>query len=126
MARPAAKELTERELEVMHLFWPRGELTAQEARDLLAAGGIDLAYTTVATLVRILADKGYLKATNAERPFRFAPTRSYEEVSRRMLGDVVERLFRGSRTELLLRLVEGRRLTKAERAALENLLKEKP
>ncbi len=30
MARPPAKELTERELEVMHVLWNRGELTVAE------------------------------------------------------------------------------------------------
>ena len=39
MARPPAKELTERELEVMHAFWNRGESTVAEIRDALAACG---------------------------------------------------------------------------------------
>ncbi len=39
MARPKAKELTERELEVMHVFWDRGELTAAEVRDVLETQG---------------------------------------------------------------------------------------
>src|ERR1700730_11706848 len=58
MARPPAKELTERELEVMHVVWKLGEATATEVRDELARGGLDRAYTTVATLVRILLAKG--------------------------------------------------------------------
>ena len=33
MARPRAKELTERELEVMHVFWDRGESTAADVRE---------------------------------------------------------------------------------------------
>ena len=73
MARPPAKELTERELEVMHAFWSRGESTVAEIRDALAASGLDRAYTTVATLVRILADKGFLIQTNQERPFSYRP-----------------------------------------------------
>jgi predicted transcriptional regulator len=73
MARPPAKELTERELEVMHVFWNQGELTVAEVRDALAASGLDRAYTTVATLVRILAEKRFLAQTNDERPFRFRP-----------------------------------------------------
>ena len=73
MARPAAKELTERELEVMHAFWNRGESTVADVRDVLAAAGLDRAYTTVATLVRILADKGFLVQTNEERPFSYKP-----------------------------------------------------
>ena len=69
MARPSAKELTQRELEVMKVFWKQGELTAQGARDALARSGLDRAYTTVATLIRILCDKGFLKQTTDERPF---------------------------------------------------------
>src|SRR5262245_48878982 len=41
MARPAAHDLTERELEVMHVFWRFGELTAADARDRLAEEGPD-------------------------------------------------------------------------------------
>ena len=124
MARPPARDLTDRELEVMHVFWKTGEATAAEARDRLAAAGLDRAYTTVATLVRILHEKGFLEATNAERPFRYRPVRSYEEVSGRLLGDVLERVFRGSREQLLVRLVERRKLTARERAVLEEALKE--
>jgi predicted transcriptional regulator len=124
MARPAAKELTERELQVMQLFWKDGEMTAAAARDALAATGLDLAYTTVATLVKILVEKEFLKQTNDERPFRFVPVRSYEDVSGRLLGDMVERVFGGSRELLLVRLLEQKRLTAKERALLEQLLKE--
>jgi predicted transcriptional regulator len=124
MARPAAKELTERELEVMQIFWKRGELTAPAARDELARSGIDRAYTTVATLIRILTEKGFLKQTTSERPFVYRAARSYEDVSRRLLGDLVERVFGGSREQLLLRLVEQKKLTAKERARLEQILKE--
>ena len=72
MARPPAKELTERELEIMHVFWRDGELTASAVRDRLADGGRDLAYTTVATLVRILVDKGFLKQTNRPAAVRLS------------------------------------------------------
>ncbi|MFO1095176.1 MAG: BlaI/MecI/CopY family transcriptional regulator [Planctomycetaceae bacterium] len=81
MARPAAKELTERELEVMQAFWRLGETGIAEVRDELAGRGRDLAYTTVATLVRILHEKGFLEQTGEQRPFSYRPVRSYEEVS---------------------------------------------
>jgi predicted transcriptional regulator len=122
MARPPARELTERELEVMHVFWNRGESTVAEVRDALAESGLDRAYTTVATLVRILADKHYLEQTRADRPFRYRPARSYEEVSRKLLGEVLDRVFRGSREQLLVRLMEQRSLTAKERALLEEIL----
>jgi predicted transcriptional regulator len=126
MSRPAAKDLTQRELEVMHVFWKRGPLTAAQARAHLATAGRDLTYTTVATLVRILHDKGFLKQMNQERPFVYAPARSYEEVSKRLLGDVLDRVFKGSREQLLVRLLEQRQLTGQERAFLQALLEEDP
>jgi predicted transcriptional regulator len=125
MARPRAKELTERELEVMHAFWRRGEATVLEIRDHLAEAGRDLAYTTVATLVRILFEKGFLVQTNQDRPFRFRPCRSFEDVSRSLLGDLIERVFRGSREQLLIRLFEGHRLSAKERTVLMQILSER-
>ncbi len=123
MGRPRAKELTERELEIMQVFWDReGSLTASEVRDALGGSGRELAYTTVATLIRILLEKGFLQMTESIRPYRYSATRSYREVSGRLLGDLVQRVFGGSRQELLVRLLEDRRLTVEERAYLESIL----
>ena len=124
MSRPPAKELTERELEIMHVIWNSEEPTVQEVRDALAASGLERAYTTVATLVRILHEKGFIEQTNDQRPFRFRAVRSYEKVSGSLLRDMLDRVFRGSREQLLVRLVEEKRLTAKERAMLEALLKE--
>jgi len=121
------KELTERELEVMHVFWRDGEMTAAEARDRLAATGVDRAYVTVANLVRILVEKEFLKATNGERPFTYVPIRSWDEVSRSFVGDLIQRVFGGSREKMLVHLLGGnRRLTAAERKLLEQILEEQP
>jgi predicted transcriptional regulator len=125
MPRPKAKELTERELEIMHVFWRDGELTAADVRDRLSAEGRDLAYTTVATLVRILLEKGFVEQTNDERPFRYKPVRSFEDVSRNLVRDLVDRVFGGSREQLLVHLVGDKKLTRNERELLEQVLKER-
>jgi predicted transcriptional regulator len=124
MARPPARELTGRELEVMHVFWRHCELTAAAARDRLAEAGLDRTYTTIANLVRALHEKGFLTQVNQERPFVYRPARTYEEVSGSLLGELVQRVFCGSRTQLLRRLVDQRRLTAEERSVLERILKE--
>jgi BlaI family transcriptional regulator, penicillinase repressor len=124
MARPAAKDLTERELEVMQVYWSSGEMTAQVARNRLSEAGRELSYPTVANLVRALQEKGFLQPVNDDRPFRYRPIKSFEEVSGRLLGDLVERVFGGSRQQLFVRLLDGRKLTAKERAVLESILKE--
>jgi predicted transcriptional regulator len=127
MARPRSKELTERELEVMHVFWsgePAQTWTIADIRDALEEAGRDLAYTTVATLVRILTEKAFLGQTNSERPFSYRCLRSFDEVSQTLLGDLIEKVFGGSRETLLLRLVDQKKLSKRERAVLESILRE--
>ncbi len=122
MARPRAKELTERELEVMHAFWELGEVTANDVRDQLESEGRELAYTTVATLVKILMDKGFLVQTSESRPFTYKPARSFEDVSGNIVSDMVERVFGGSREQLLMQLMDQKKLTKREREFLESVL----
>ena len=126
MVRPRAKDLTERELQVMHVFWQQEAATAQEARDQLNEDGLDLAYTTVANLIRILVEKGFLETTNEQRPFLYRAVRSFHDVSQSFVGDLVNRVFQGSREQLLVQLFGGtKKLSKAERALLKKILKEK-
>ncbi|HVU88315.1 MAG TPA: BlaI/MecI/CopY family transcriptional regulator [Pirellulales bacterium] len=124
MARPSAKELTERELEVMQVFWQHGEITAAQARDRLAEAGFDLAYVTVANLIRIVLEKGFLEQTNDERPYVYRAARSFDEVSQSLVGDLLRRVFQGSREQLLLNVLKRRRLTAKERALLREILEE--
>lgn len=124
MARPKAAELTERELEIMQVFWSSGPLTANDVRDALATAGRDLAYTTVATLIRILSEKEFLEQTNTERPFIYQSIRSFEDVSGNLVNDLLKRVFRGSKEQLLVSLFGEQRLSRKDREALEAILRE--
>jgi predicted transcriptional regulator len=124
MARPRAPELTERELEIMHVFWEQGPQTAQDVRDELERRGRDLTYTTVATLVRIIVEKGFLRQTNAERPFVYEPIRSFDDVSQSLVNHLLNKVFGGSREKLLVSMFDNRKLTKKELALLKEILRE--
>ena len=95
MGRPPAKDLTERELEVMHVFWSHGEATAAEARDRLAETGLDRTYTTIANLVRGLHEKGFLRQVNDERPFVYRAGAVVRGRLRAAPGRPGPRVFRG-------------------------------
>jgi BlaI family penicillinase repressor len=124
MARPPAKELTDRELQVMQVFWQKGDATAAEARDRLAAAGLDLAYVTVANLIRIVWEKGFLLQINDERPYSYRAAKTFDEVSQSLVGDLLRRVFQGSREQLLLNVLKRRRLTVKERTLLREILEE--
>ena len=124
MARPKNTELTDRELAVMQVFWQRGEHTAEQVRQQLLKQGEDIAYVTIANVVRGLLEKGFLKQTHSERPYRYVPLRSFENVSKKLIGDFMGRLFRGSRQAMLAELLSYRKLSEAERKLLEKVLEE--
>ena len=122
MSGPQPKELTERELVVMRVFWDEGPGTADEARQRLADTGVELAYVTGANVVRGLQDKGFLKQLNQQRPYQYQAARSFDAVSKRLVGDLIERLFDGSRQKFLVQVLDKRRLTKTEREFLKQIL----
>ena len=122
MARPKSTELTARELAVIQIFWKQADATAEETREFLQKNGEDLAYVTVANVVRGLADKGFLKQVNKQRPFRYKAVRSFDDVAKRLVGDMVSRLFDGSREAMLVQLLDRRKLTKDERKYLADVL----
>jgi|GEM_PF-590822 len=122
MARPRSTELTTRELAVIKIFWEQKDASAEEAREALAKAGEDLAYGTVANVVRGLTDKGFLKQINPQRPFRYKAIRTFDDVAKRLVGDMVSRLFNGSREALLVQLLDRRKLTRKEREYLTKLL----
>lgn len=106
----------------MHIFWQRAEATAEEAREALAESGEPLAYATVANVIRGLTDKGALIQLNDDRPFRFAAQRSFEDVSKNLVGDLIRRVFAGSRQAMLVQMFSQRKLTAEERSFLIGLL----
>ncbi len=117
-------KLTERELSIMHIFWEREETTIADVHVELNRQGNELAYTSVATVVRILEEKGILEITRAKRPFYYRPLFNFQDVSRNLVDDLVDRVFGGSRRRLLVQLVEDEKLSRKEIAALKKLLEE--
>lgn len=121
MVRPKS-DLTTRELAVMQVFWQFKTATTESAHQRLYEQGEEIAYVTVANVVRGLVDKGFLEQTNAKRPYLYRALRSFDQVSKRLVGDLVTRLFDGSREAMLVHLLDRKRLTEDERTYLRQVL----
>ena len=83
-------------------------LTARQIRESLKIAGRDLAHTSVITTVQKMADKGQLKQLEPVegKAFRFSPRMKHQDVSQRMLADLVHRVFDGSAEALMLSLFD--------------------
>ncbi len=114
--------LTAAELELMHVLWDLDEATVQQVLDGLK--GAKRAYTTVATLLKILDDKGFVTAQKDGRKLTYRPTVGRPAYEATAVRDVVERVFAGDAGALVRTLVEHERLRPEDLRALRALLEE--
>lgn len=125
MARPASIHPTEFELEVLQVLWESSPLTVREIRDALAEAGRDSAHTTVITMLNIMVDKKYLKKKKQGKGYLFWHVVSEENVSTKMLGDMVNRVFSGSAKSLILNLLDGEDIEEDELKELRKRINQK-
>jgi predicted transcriptional regulator len=108
MARTVSEHPTELELQILKVLWESSPRTARQIRDELAHTGRDLAHTSVITTLQKMVDKQQLKQLEPVegKAFRFEPRMKKDDVSQRMLGDLVNRVFDGSAEALMLSLFD--------------------
>lgn len=118
MARPTLGDLQHA---IMAVLWARGEATTAEVHEALRVER-GLAFTTIATMLRKMEDKGVVAHRAEGRQFVYRPTVSEEQVRRSMVGELLERLFDGDPKALVAHLVSEHEIDAGELAALRRRL----
>jgi BlaI family penicillinase repressor len=125
MARPASRHPTELELTILKILWRGSPLLARDVQDALADEGRELAKTSVITTLNTMVDKGYLRRKKRGNSFLFSPRIDAATVSGRVLSDVVDRVFDGSTSAVLLKLFDVRNVESGELKELRRLIDQK-
>jgi predicted transcriptional regulator len=103
---------------MMAVLWARGEATAAEVHGALRVDR-GLAFTTIATMLRKMEDKGVVAHRAEGRQFVYRPTVSEAQVRRSMVGELVERLFGGDPKALVAHLVSEHEIDAGELRELQ-------
>lgn len=96
--------LTDAELEIMDALWAAGQADVGELVERLADGR---AYTTVATLLKILEQKGFAVSGKDGRRLVYRPASERPRWERAAVGDLVRRVFMGDAAALVRSLLES-------------------
>lgn len=104
MARPRHKNPTPAELEVLQIIWEHGPCTVREVMNLISPKR-PRAYTSVMSLMNVMADKGMLKQKAEGKAFVYSEKISRDKTQSRMLGDLLNRAFDGSASALVTHLL---------------------
>ena len=103
--RKKYKLLTEVELEFMTVLWRLEEASVREVLGNLAPNR-DLAYTSAATIMRILEDKGFVRSKKRGRTLLYRPKVAKDVYQSRSLKNMSEKLFDNAPAALVAHLVE--------------------
>ncbi len=118
-------QLPDAELEVLACLWKHGQLTARDIRERME-GYRPMTHAAVSTLLKRLHDKGLVAREKGPvgKAFLFRATTGPRKTYRRIVDDLIERIFSGSGTALMTTLLEARPPSANELAELQQLLDE--
>ncbi|HMA24324.1 MAG TPA: BlaI/MecI/CopY family transcriptional regulator [Gemmatimonadaceae bacterium] len=111
--------LGDRELDIMGVLWDLGSGTVAEVRGKLP---VDLAYTTVLTILRNLEAKELVSHTAEGKAHRYFPRVARTAARRSALTRILDKLFHGSPEQLVAQLVEDEKLSPQDLKRLRTLL----
>jgi BlaI family penicillinase repressor len=120
MARPMSESLTDREAEIMDVLWRRGAATADEIRSLLQGDPHD---STVRTLLRVMEKKGLVSHQVKQRTYVYKAKVARAKARRKAVKGLLDRLFGGSVTSLVLQLLDDEKITREQLAQLADEVK---
>lgn len=113
--------LGETEMEVLNHVWKLKEATVKEVRSRILENR-NVAYTTIMTVMKNLADKGYLKYRKDGVTYVYSPAQKPDSVRFNLIKDLVKKVFQGSPKELVQTLVQNEELTDEERLEIKTLI----
>ena len=115
------KKLAKREEQIMHACWHLGKAFI---KDIIAElPDPKPHYNSVATMVRILEEKGFLDHETLGNTFRYYPVVSKEQYQRHAFDDIVKQYFNNSYSRMLAFFAKEQKISKEEMNEILEIIK---
>jgi BlaI family transcriptional regulator, penicillinase repressor len=121
MSRPPSSHPTDGELEILQVLWSAGPSSLSAVCEQLRTNR-EVAATTVATMLRVMSDKGLVKRSGSGRGATWSAVVSQQKTEHGMVRKLVDRVFDGAADRLVAHLVEGGQLSAEQLAAFRKLI----
>jgi BlaI family transcriptional regulator, penicillinase repressor len=112
---------TESELEILGVLWERTSASVREVHEELAQTK-DVGYTTTLKLMQIMKEKGLVKRDDSFKTHIYQAAVSKEKTQKHLLGKMINTLFGGSSTELVIHALGNHKASPAELEEIQQLL----
>lgn len=114
---------TASELEILRVLWARGPSTVREVHDALSESR-EVGYTTVLKLLQIMTTKGIVRRNETQRAHVYEAGVPAEQTKRQLAGDMLQKVFEGSASQLMMHALAGTKASEREIEELRRLLDE--
>jgi predicted transcriptional regulator len=112
---------TESELEILQVLWAKGQATVREVHEEMASFK-DSGYTTTLKLMQIMFEKGIVKRDDSSKTHIYQANISRESTQKQMVGKMVNSLFGGSSTQLVMQALGNASPSKDELDEIQKML----
>lgn len=121
MRKQKTHRLGDLQLKIMKVLWQRGESTVGEVNEAISKDR-DLAYTTIATMLRKMEVRGLVAHRADGRTFVYRAAVDSHAVTSNMSDHLLDRLFEGSLADLVCHLLSTREVSRDELVKIEKLI----
>ena len=121
MANSRLIKPTESELEILQILWSRGLATVREVHEELSRTK-EAGYTTTLKLMQIMHEKGLVKRDDSMRTHVYQPAVNKERTQKHLLGKMIDSLFGGSSTQLVMQALGENKVSAEELDKIQALL----
>jgi BlaI family penicillinase repressor len=123
MPRPGSAQPTEVELQILRILWELGPSPVREIhRRLNEAKGTN--YSTTVKMLAVMLQKGLVKRDEDAQPHVYRPTLTRDKAGRRLVNELIDKVYEGSAMSLVLHALHARKATSEELAEVRQLLDE--
>jgi len=112
---------TASELEILHVLWNRGPSTVRDVLEALSDKK-SLGYTGVLKLMQIMTAKGMVRRDESARAHVYEAVRPAEQTKRQLAKDMLQRVFEGSASQLMMHALAVHRASPEEIEELRRIL----
>ena len=112
---------TASELEILHVLWNRGPSTVREVLASLNEKK-NLGYTGVLKFLQIMTAKGTVRRDECQRAHVYEACRPADQTKRQLAADILQRVFEGSASQLMIHALAGHSTSPEEIEELRRIL----
>lgn len=110
---------TSAELDILRVLWKIGPCSVRKVQEYL---NDNRGYTTILKLLQIMTTKKLVKRVKKDRAHIYETSFSADQTQRSMLSDMLNRVFDGSSSKLVMQALSTKKASKDELAEIRKLL----